>query len=129
MYNKIEIWYNIGTRFLIINFDGSKQFGWIAGHYPSWDERHPLHFVGHSAGVQVVRVLQQMLADKVLYFLSRCIFVSLAFFLTRIVNLLAFVVLQQAFSGYDTSEDWVLSLTSLSGALNGTTRAYFDGMR
>ncbi|XP_042430670.1 lipase-like [Zingiber officinale] len=76
------------------------QFGKIyeQGHYPSWDERHPLHFVGHSAGVQVVRVLQQMLADK-------------------------------AFSGYDTSEDWVLSLTSLSGALNGTTRAYFDGMR
>jgi hypothetical protein len=34
----------------------------------------------------------------------------------------------QAFPGHDTSEDWVLSLTSLSGALNGTTRTYFDGM-
>ncbi|XP_042446873.1 lipase-like [Zingiber officinale] len=79
---------------------GHSQLGKIyeQGHYPSWDEHHPLHFVGHSAGVQVVRVMQQMLADK-------------------------------AFSGYDTSEDWVLSLTSLSGALNGTTRAYFDGMQ
>lgn len=36
-----------------------------AGHYPEWDEDHPIHFVGHSAGAQVVRVLQQMLADKV----------------------------------------------------------------
>lgn len=36
----------------------------IAGHYPDWDEDHPIHFVGHSAGAQVVRVLQQMLADK-----------------------------------------------------------------
>lgn len=35
----------------------------------------------------------------------------------------------QAFEGYEsTSEDWVLSVTSLSGALNGTTRAYLDGM-
>lgn len=40
-------------------------FYWDAGHYPEWDEDHPIHFVGHSAGAQVVRVLQQMLADKV----------------------------------------------------------------
>lgn len=79
---------------------GHSQFGrtYERGHYPSWDEQHPVHFVGHSAGVQVVRVLQQMLADK-------------------------------AFSGFDTSEDWVLSITSLSGALNGTTRTYYDGMQ
>lgn len=37
----------------------------FAGHYQEWDEHHPIHFVGHSAGAQVVRVLQQMLADKV----------------------------------------------------------------
>ncbi|KAF5746574.1 hypothetical protein HS088_TW06G00745 [Tripterygium wilfordii] len=45
---------------------GHSQFGRIyeQGHYPEWDEDHPLHFVGHSAGAQVVRVLQQMLADK-----------------------------------------------------------------
>lgn len=36
-----------------------------AGHYPEWDEDHPIHFVGHSAGAQAVRVLHQMLADKV----------------------------------------------------------------
>lgn len=36
----------------------------------------------------------------------------------------------QAFDGHDTtSENWVLSVTSLSGALNGSTRAYLDGMR
>ncbi|KAE8698961.1 hypothetical protein F3Y22_tig00110597pilonHSYRG01176 [Hibiscus syriacus] len=69
------------------------------GHYPEWDEDHPIHFVGHSAGAQVVRVLQQMLANK-------------------------------EFKGYEkTSEHWVLSITSLSGAFNGTTRTYFDGMQ
>ncbi|XP_072976636.1 uncharacterized protein [Typha angustifolia] len=80
---------------------GHPQFGKVydQGHYPVWDEHHPIHFVGHSAGAQVVRVLQQMLADK-------------------------------AFKGYvNTSEEWVLSVTSLSGALNGTTRAYLDGMQ
>ncbi|XP_078440144.1 uncharacterized protein LOC144710288 [Wolffia australiana] len=69
------------------------------GHYPEWDDHHPVHFVGHSAGAQVIRVLHQMLADK-------------------------------AFEGHeDTSSDWVLSVTALSGALNGTTRTYLDGMR
>ncbi|KAK8522510.1 hypothetical protein V6N13_115477 [Hibiscus sabdariffa] len=80
---------------------GHSQFGRIyeQGHYPEWDEDHPIHFVGHSAGAQVVRVLQQMLADK-------------------------------EFKGYEnTSEHWVLSITSLSGAFNGTTRTYFDGMQ
>eukprot|EP00268_Persea_americana_P044596 TRINITY_DN4508_c0_g1_i8.p1 TRINITY_DN4508_c0_g1~~TRINITY_DN4508_c0_g1_i8.p1 ORF type:complete len:459 (-),score=71.64 TRINITY_DN4508_c0_g1_i8:196-1572(-) len=77
------------------------QFGKVyeQGHFPEWDEHHPIHFVGHSAGAQVVRVLQQMLADR-------------------------------TFSGFDnTSDSWVLSLTSLSGALNGTTRTYLDGMQ
>ncbi|KAK6802529.1 hypothetical protein RDI58_000309 [Solanum bulbocastanum] len=80
---------------------GHSQFGRVyeQGHYPEWDEDHPIHFVGHSAGAQVVRVLHQMLADK-------------------------------AFTGYEnTSENWILSITSLSGALNGTTRTYFDGMQ
>ncbi|KAL1808253.1 hypothetical protein DCAR_0727670 [Daucus carota subsp. sativus] len=80
---------------------GHSQFGRIyeKGHYPEWDENHPIHFVGHSAGAQVVRVLQQMLADK-------------------------------AFKGHENaSENWVLSLTSLSGAFNGTTRTYLDGMQ
>ncbi|KAF3774353.1 Lipase [Nymphaea thermarum] len=80
---------------------GHCQFGRVysRGNYEAWDEQHPVHFVGHSAGVQVVRVLQQLLAEK-------------------------------AFKGYeDTSADWVLSVTSLSGALNGTTRTYRDGMQ
>uniref|UniRef100_A0A804Q1A1 Glutathione S-transferase family protein n=1 Tax=Zea mays TaxID=4577 RepID=A0A804Q1A1_MAIZE len=42
------------------------RFGRIyhTGHYPVCYEHNPVHFVGHSAGAQVVRVLQQMLADK-----------------------------------------------------------------
>ncbi|KAF6135892.1 hypothetical protein GIB67_006784 [Kingdonia uniflora] len=77
------------------------QFGRIyeQGNYPEWDEDHPIHFVGHSAGAQVVRFLQQMLADK-------------------------------SFAGHEsTSENWVLSITSLSGAFNGSTRTYLDGMQ
>ncbi|CAD5312346.1 unnamed protein product [Arabidopsis thaliana] len=80
---------------------GHSRFGrrYEQGQYPEWDEDHPIHFVGHSAGAQVVRVLQQMLAD-------------------------------QAFEGFEeTNENWVLSVTSLSGAFNGTTRTYLDGMR
>ncbi|KAJ3669261.1 hypothetical protein LUZ60_011211 [Juncus effusus] len=79
---------------------GHSRFGKLyeKGHYEDWDENHPVHFVGHSAGAQVIRVLQQMLHDK-------------------------------EFEGYEsTTEDWVLSVTSLSGALNGTTRTYLDGM-
>ncbi|KAL5543306.1 hypothetical protein UlMin_011016, partial [Ulmus minor] len=76
---------------------GHSQFGRVyeQGHYTEWDENHPVHFVGNSAGAQVVRVLQQMLADK----------------------------------GFEnTNENWVLSITSLSGVFNGTTRIYLDGM-
>ncbi|XP_008444362.2 uncharacterized protein LOC103487715 isoform X2 [Cucumis melo] len=83
------------------NTYGHSQFGRVyeRGHYPQWDEDHPIHFVGHSAGAQVVRVLQQMLADK-------------------------------AFKGYEnTSENWIISITSLSGVFNGTTRTYLDGMQ
>nr|POF06262.1 lipase 1 [Quercus suber] len=80
---------------------GHSQFGRVyeQGNYPEWDEDHPIHFVGHSAGAQVVCLLQQMLTDK-------------------------------AFNGYEnTSEKWVLSITALSGAFNGTTRTYLDGIQ
>lgn len=81
---------------------GHSRFGrtYNPGHYPEWDEDHPVHFVGHSTGAQVVRVLQQMLADK-------------------------------KFEGYEeiTNADWILSLTSLSGVLNGSTRIYLDGIK
>ncbi|KAL5570538.1 hypothetical protein UlMin_027113 [Ulmus minor] len=67
---------------------GHSQFGCVyeQGHYPESDEDHPIHFIGNSAGAQVVHMLQQMLADK------------------------------------------VLSITSLLGVFNGTTRTYLDGM-
>ncbi|XBI20746.1 hypothetical protein VPH35_061975 [Triticum aestivum] len=80
---------------------GHARFGraYDRGHYPMWDEEHPAHFVGHSAGAQVIRLLQQMLHDK-------------------------------AFDGYEnTSENWVVSVTSLSGVLNGSTTAYLGGIR
>eukprot|EP00249_Psilotum_nudum_P000633 c12706_g1_i2 orf=407-1861(-) len=83
------------------SWHGHSQFGhkYSQGHYPEWDEDHPVHFVAHSTGVQVVRLLQQMLADK-------------------------------KFKGFEnTSADWVLSVTSLSGVLNGSTRVYLDGIR
>ncbi|MCO5596572.1 hypothetical protein L7F22_050637 [Adiantum nelumboides] len=70
-----------------------------SGNYEKWNEHHPVHFVCHSTGAQVVRVLQQMLADK-------------------------------KFEGYEerTNADWILSLTSLSGVLNGSTRILLDGI-
>ncbi|KAG5541292.1 hypothetical protein RHGRI_021208 [Rhododendron griersonianum] len=80
---------------------GHSRFGRVykQGKYPEWDEDHPIHFVGHSAGAQTVRVLHQMLADK-------------------------------AFRGYEnTSENWVLSLTAICGAFNGSTRSYITGMK
>ncbi|KAL5545425.1 hypothetical protein UlMin_005112 [Ulmus minor] len=60
---------------------GHSQFGRVyeQGHYPEWDEDHPVHF---------------------------------------------------AFKGFEnTNENWVLSITSVSGAFNGTTRTYLDGMQ
>ncbi|KAI5399368.1 Serine/threonine-protein phosphatase bsl1 [Lathyrus oleraceus] len=57
---------------------GHSQFGRIyeQEHYSEWDEDHPLHFVGHSAGAQVVRVLQQMLVDKIMAFFHQLNFMS-----------------------------------------------------
>ena len=39
--------------------------GMGSGNFPEWDAQHPLHLVGHSSGVQVARMLQTMLAEKV----------------------------------------------------------------
>ncbi|CAM6088208.1 unnamed protein product [Calypogeia fissa] len=79
---------------------GHLRFGrtYAQGHHREWDENHPIHVVGHSTGVQVARCLQQLLAEK-------------------------------AFPGYlNTNEDWILSITGLSGALNGTTRVHVEGI-
>lgn len=59
---RLHDWYSVVCLFSSkLHFTGSIS---NAGNYPEWDEDHPIHFVGHSAGAQVVRVLQQMLADK-----------------------------------------------------------------
>ncbi|CAI6002798.1 unnamed protein product [Closterium sp. NIES-64] len=79
---------------------GHDRFGktYAQGKHPLWDAQHPIHLVAHSSGVQAARMLQHMLHNK-------------------------------EFEGYDdTSADWVASITSLSGALNGTTRVYIDGL-
>ncbi|GBG75547.1 hypothetical protein CBR_g20178 [Chara braunii] len=78
---------------------GHCQFGHTySGLYPEWDKDHPVHFVGHSSGVQAVRLLHTMLDEKF-------------------------------FPEYpDTNAEWISSVTSLSGALNGTTRVYLDGI-
>lgn len=60
----------LNNKYCTVHCYGLSSFGLIvlkfgAGHYPVWDEHNPVHFVGHSAGAQVVRVLHQMLADKV----------------------------------------------------------------
>lgn len=46
-------------------FKSDARMVYTSGRYPDWDSKHPVHFVGHSTGAQVVRVLQNMLADKV----------------------------------------------------------------
>ncbi|CAI5481914.1 unnamed protein product [Closterium sp. Yama58-4] len=79
---------------------GHDRFGktYAQGKHPLWDAQHPIHLVAHSSGVQAARMLQHMLHNK-------------------------------EFEGHDdTSADWVASITSLSGALNGTTRVYIDGL-
>lgn len=63
--------YNFFFFFFLIEVHKVMEFDLLyIGHYPIWDEEHPIHFVGHSAGAQVIRMLQQMLADKVLNFTS-----------------------------------------------------------
>jgi len=43
--------------------------------------------------------------------------------------LLQQMLAEKKFKGYEnSSEDWVVSVTSLSGAINGTTRVYLDGI-
>ncbi|PWA49913.1 hypothetical protein CTI12_AA477590 [Artemisia annua] len=80
---------------------GHSQFGCVyeQGKYSEWKEDNPIHFVGHSAGAQVIRMLQQMLADK-------------------------------AFKGYqNTNAKWIASITTIAGALNGSTITYIYGMK
>lgn len=76
----------------------------------------------------MIRALQQMLADKVRFHYNS----TSPYSFSGICKLKTTqtIVNFQAFRGHEnTSESWVLSVTSLSGAFNGTTRAYLDGMQ
>ncbi|XP_076928839.1 uncharacterized protein LOC143592951 [Bidens hawaiensis] len=79
---------------------GHSQFGHLyeQGKYSQWDE-NPIHFVGHSAGAQVIRILQQMLSNK------------------------AFKGYEK------TSAKWIASVAAVSGVFNGSTIPYIYGMK
>lgn len=62
--------------------------------YAEWSDSNPIHLVGHSQGAWTILLLQYMLRNKL-------------------------------FDDFpNTNEDWILSVTSISGVLNGTTVPY-----
>lgn len=69
--------------------------------YPEWDSEHPLHFVGHSMGGTLIRVLQYYLDQD--YFYKNC-----------------------GFSQH-TSADWICSVTTIAGVHNGSTLTWLLG--
>ena len=64
------------------------------GRHPVWGPDNPVHLVGHSFGGVTVRVLHAYLARG------------------------------SMFPGYTTSADWVVSVTSMNGPLNGCLNVY-----
>jgi hypothetical protein len=67
------------------------------GLYPEWDASRPIHLVGHSFGGITARVLHQYLAEK------------------------------NMFQGHRTSQNWVVSVTTLNSPLNGSLMVYSLG--
>lgn len=79
-----------------------------------------------------------MLADKVGLFLAVLFMISIHKTIFLVAkeekkcpnNIGSTFNFTQEFKGYEnTSENWVLSITALSGAFNGTTRTYMDGVQ
>lgn len=69
--------------------------------YPQWDSNHPLHFVGHSMGGPLIRVLQYYLQED--YFYKYCGFKE------------------------HTKADWIRSVTTIAGVHNGSTLTWLLG--
>jgi triacylglycerol lipase len=79
---------------------------WKKGKYPlhrDWDEKHPIHLVGHSQGAATVRKLQQMLKEQ---------------------QFEKYNPIEKRFERYDTNENWIKSITTISGVHNGSTIWY-----
>ncbi len=74
-----------------------------SGLYPQWDAEHPIHLVGHSQGAPTIRKLQELLARG------------------------DFFRVPGKRQQYSTSANWVRSLTSISGVLNGSLATYVLG--
>ncbi|NLK46397.1 MAG: hypothetical protein GX297_07070 [Treponema sp.] len=69
--------------------------------YPQWNSENPLHFVGHSMGAPLIRLLQYYLAED--YFYKNCGFQE------------------------HTSSDWIVSITTIAGVHNGSTLTWILG--
>ena len=66
----VSLYYQLKGGCLDYGEDHSARFGHaratgqcFGGLYPEWDERHPLHLIGHSMGGQTARALASLLAD------------------------------------------------------------------
>jgi triacylglycerol lipase len=74
------------------------------GLYPEWDEKHPVHLIGHSMGGQTVRILQ--------YLLSNEIYLNEENRIPEESDLLG-----------KMNEHWIRSITTISTPHNGATMA------
>ncbi|RZC83977.1 hypothetical protein C5167_046763 [Papaver somniferum] len=94
-------------------------------NYPECDEDHSIHFVAHSAGVQVGVWLRIWTVKEVGAWAGNKALADKTEFKFKVwlIVLLGFQVVE------NTSENSVLSTSPLSGAFNGTTRTYLDGMQ
>ena len=72
------------------------------GLYPQWDEKNPIHIIGHSMGGQTARMLQYLLSQE--------------FFLNEVAN-------QKEESNLlgNIHNQWIKSITSISTPHDGTT--------
>eukprot|EP00127_Corallochytrium_limacisporum_P003228 Clim_evm77s147 gene=Clim_evmTU77s147 len=67
------------------------------GVYPEWDADHPAHFIGHSFGGNLLRRLHDLLSSG------------------------------DFFPGYETSANWMMSMTTVNSPLKGSHATYLLG--
>ena len=104
----IELFYQIKGGQVDYGKKHSKQFGLIqkpigkvyAGLYPKWDDKNPVHLIGHSTGGQTIRMLDYLLR-------------------TSIVD--ENNVKEQSDLLGNVHNNWIKSITGISSPHNGTT--------